>query len=166
MWKFIFILFISSSLFAQQNGRQAKDPVIKKYKFAGKIVYTSFHQGGAPVPDEYQNIQYPKANFTILIVQYLGQDLKPKIWDRVTTDEKGNFETEVPNGEYGFLLVDELKNANPGQYLPEGYESEQTHTYSSSSWEIVGGGPIKINGAGNTGVLLINHQRSVCMDCP
>lgn len=99
------------------------DPTVNRYVLSGKITYTSFHQGGAPKLDSYPRPQMPKGNFTLYIVEYQGKDQKPKLWDRITTDEKGFFSVEVKPGRYGFVL--DYKKAEKGQFVPVGYGSVQ-----------------------------------------
>lgn len=163
MLKYIIIFFWISSGLSQEIEYHI-DPVANRYKMTGKIVYTSFHQGGQQVPDEYLNVQYPKKEFTIYVVEYLGEDRRPKLADRITTDDKGNFSVELVPGKYGFVL--DLKNSTKGQYLPKGYQNMSQHYNESSYWEIIGEHPIEIKNEDVDNVLLIQHNSSICMDCP
>ncbi|MEZ4937304.1 MAG: hypothetical protein R2799_06890 [Crocinitomicaceae bacterium] len=140
------------------------DPTVKRYKMSGKIMYTTFHQGGAPREEVYPRPQYALSNYTIYVVEYFGPDQKPKLWDRITTDDKGFFSVEVKSGKFGFVL--DYKIASNGQYVPEGYQNRSDHYMESSHWELSAGKPIEINDRDITNVLLINHKSSVCMDCP
>ncbi len=163
MYKFLIFLFLSATGFAQETEYHI-DPVATRYKMTGKIMYTSFSQGGQQVPDEMRNIQYPKSGFTIYVVLYMGNDQKPKIADRITTDDKGQFSVELIPGKYGFVL--DYKNADKGQFLPKGYETMSEHYSESSRWEISGGLPVEIKDREVKDVLLIQHNSSICMDCP
>ena len=94
----------------------------------------------------------------------MGEDQKPKLWDRITTDDKGFFTVEVKSGKYGFVL--DYKTAENGQFVPKGYQSSSEHYTESSSWELTGGKPIKVKDQNVGNVLLVNNQYSACMDCP
>lgn len=163
MLRILFILLLSSNLMAQQE-QQPYDLVVEKFTIKGKIISTSFYQGGARRPNDLPLVQVPKKEFTIYVVQYFGEDKKPKLVDRITTDKEGNFSVKLQVGKYGFVL--DYKNVENGQYLPKGYKNITTHHQETSSWEINGGCPIEIVNKDISNIILVQNNRSYCMDCP
>lgn len=162
MFKILIILCFLQA-FKQENNKL--EPGSEKYKLSGKIMYTSFYQGGAPRPEAYLQ-EYPLANFTIAVVAYSNADVKPKFVKKITTDEKGVFTIDLPNGTYGFVGVDELDNLNPGQWLPSATQKQNDHNWYSTSWTLQGGGPILIDNNNRSNVHLICNKSTTCMRCP
>ena len=163
MLRILFIVLLSSNLMAQQK-QQPFDLVVEKFTIKGKITSTSFYQGGAQRPNDLPLAKVPKKEFTIYVVQYFGEDKKPKLVDRITTDKEGNFSVKLQAGKYGFVL--DYKNVENGQYLPKGYQNKTTHHRETSSWEISGGRPVEIVDKDVSNIILVQNNRSYCVDCP
>jgi hypothetical protein len=158
------IAFICALPIFFQDDKRPIDPVVRMFELEGSITFTSFSQGGAPRPDDLMNNEYPKSKFNMYIVEYFGDDIPSKVVRKLLTNEKGIFKVGLKPGKYGFVLSN--KDIEPGQYLPVGYENRSEHYTESSSWTISTDGPIEIKDKNVKGLKIVNHQRSICLDCP
>lgn len=154
------ILFSSTSLFAQGNSKSSKR-TSKKYHVQIQVNYTSFYQGGAERVEK-ELAQYPLAQTEFFIVKWNGTDKKSEKIQRVKSDENGRIELKLTAGTYGIIGIKD--SLELGQYRPLDIHSGSEFESKSSIWEISTNGPIEI--WGDTNVMLVNHQRSICYLCP
>lgn len=136
----------------------------KMYNLSGVIYLSNIHLGGA---GEHKTI-YPLQNLELLVVRITDTTLVPTIVTKITTNSEGEFRIKLPNGNYGFINMEDEKDLKNGQYLPAAtsFNARDSMEITTITWEIKPNGPIQIKNKNIMDVIITSHKRFICYDCP
>ena len=135
----------------------------EKHTISGTIMSLSHHQGGMENPYEPQ--AFPKGGVTLFIIKVEGNK-KPKQVGEITSELDGSFKISLPPGKYGFVLKEDLRSLEVGQFLPKGWSRGDMIDSSSSSWTININAPVVVVDKDFTGIIITNYNYSICGRCP
>jgi len=135
----------------------------ENYSISGTTMFVSHYQGGMENPFEPQ--PFPKGGIELIIVRLESGKKSKKVCSLISGSD-GSFNIELPPGEYGFVLKEDLRKMSIGQFLPKGYSTGDMMESTSSSWSINNNVPIVIIDKDVDGVIITNYEYTVCGMCP
>ncbi len=137
----------------------------------GEIRLVSYYQGGMELPEE-QRSPKPNPNISVTIIKYNGPDEYSTIVNTVTSNENGDFEIMLPEGSYGFVLPNQIKDLKKHRGLfspiskPREKEKEFTGVGTNDSWVLNANQPFVVGGETNTKFIITHYYITTCYTCP
>lgn len=137
----------------------------KTYLVSGEVKYSSFYQGGVDQGDIIPEL-FPLRNQEFILVRLDSLNGKPRKVDQVMTDNEGKFNLKLEPGIYGFVLKENLRDLQLGQFTPTIEHSGGNGLSSTVRWDFIGLSPIVVKNEAVVNIQLLRHTSTICYECP
>lgn len=154
---FTLLLICSTNAVAQKRS--------KTYRVSGEVKFSSLYQGGVDLGDVVP-IESALINQEFILVKLDSLTGKPHKVDKFSTDAEGKFKLKLATGIYGFVLKENLKDLQMGQFTPTTEVSGGQWETKSVNWNFIGMKPIIVEDASVENIRLLRHTSTICHECP
>jgi hypothetical protein len=131
------------------------------YSLSGIVTFTYHYDGG--LENIKEGKPQPLADTRFTVVQWLGEHRRPKVTADFISNEKGEFNLQLPPGKYGIIADGDKPKS--GQFKPTEFEKIDSNQGHFIYWSASFSKPIEITNDDVMGIGLEKKERLTCYVC-